>query len=85
MRYGSSESDQMISGRNIVISGVTVYTNYSIEVATVNSAGVGVYSNPFTIYFNASPGPYYYNANQISVCEIYKFTLIYSRLLQFEW
>ena len=64
VRYGevgSSESDkivQMIPGPNIVISGVTVYTDYTIEVATVNSAGVGVYSDPFTIYFDASPGNY---------------------------
>ena len=28
------------------ISGLNAATNYSIEVAAVNSAGTGVYSNP---------------------------------------
>ena len=31
-----------------MISGLLLSTNYSIEVAAVNSAGTGVYSSPVT-------------------------------------
>ena len=54
MRYGvqgSAVGDrtvQMVSGDDTTqttISGLTPSTTYSIEVAAVNSAGTGVYSN----------------------------------------
>ena len=34
------------SATEATISGLTPSTTYSIEVATVNSAGIGVYSDP---------------------------------------
>ena len=52
VRYGVQESGStqtlLISGgatAEIVISGLDSVTNYSIEVAAVNSAGIGPYSN----------------------------------------
>ena len=47
---GSGNTHTMsVSGGDVTeatISGLTPSTNYSIEVATVNSAGIGVYSDP---------------------------------------
>ena len=59
MRYGvqgSAEGDRTVvmvsgdsSGGMDMISGLTAATNYSIEVAAVNSAGTGVYSDPLSV------------------------------------
>ena len=59
MRYGvqgSAEGDRTVvmasgdySGGMYEISGLTPSTNYSIEVAAVNSAGTGVYSDPLIV------------------------------------
>ena len=50
VRYVEAESGstQTVSTteRQLVISGVSTSTNYSVEVAAVNSAGTGVYSSP---------------------------------------
>ena len=58
MRYGvqgSAEGDRTVvmvsgdsSGGMHMISGLTPSTTYTIEVAAVNSAGTGVYSDPIT-------------------------------------
>ena len=49
---GSGRSIQMMSGDSsggmTTISGLTPSTNYSIEVAAVNSAGTGVYNDTVT-------------------------------------
>ena len=37
------------SNTTVTISGLESSTNYSIEVAAVNSAGTGVYSDPLTV------------------------------------
>jgi len=34
---------------NATISGLTPSTSYVIEVAAMNSAGIGVYSEPLTV------------------------------------
>ena len=41
-----TESDH---NETTTISGLTASTNYSIEVAAVNSAGTGVYSSPISV------------------------------------
>ena len=53
MRYGVQGSGRTqtvsVSGGDItetIISGLDIATNYSIEVAAVNNAGIGVYSVP---------------------------------------
>ena len=53
MRYGvqgsGSTQTESVSGgatTEATISGLASATNYSIEVAAVNSAGTGVYSDP---------------------------------------
>ena len=58
MRYGvqgSAEGDRTVvmvsgdsSGGMYMISELTPSTTYTIEVAAVNSAGTGVYSDPLT-------------------------------------
>ena len=49
MQYGvvGSESTQTmsVSGGSVTISSLMSSTTYSIQVAAVNSAGTGVYSN----------------------------------------
>ena len=59
VRYGvqgSAEGDRTVvmasgdsSGGMYMISGLNLSTNYSIEVAAVNSAGTGVYSGPLIV------------------------------------
>ena len=53
VRYVETESGstQTVSTteRQLVISGVSTSTNYSVEVAAVNSAGIGVYSSPILV------------------------------------
>ena len=59
MRYGvqgSAEGDRTVvmasgdsSGGMDMITGLTPSTTYTIEVAAVNSAGTGVYSDPLTV------------------------------------
>ena len=52
MRYGvqgnESTQTESVSGgdTSIIISGLDSFTNYSIEVAAMNSAGNGIFSNP---------------------------------------
>ena len=57
VRYGAVQSGNtqtvLISGgatAETIISGLDLVTNYSIEVAAVNSAGIGPYNDP--IYSN---------------------------------
>ena len=38
-----------ITGSEAMISGLETSTNYSVEVAAVNSAGVGEYSDPIIV------------------------------------
>ena len=56
MRYGiqgsGSTQNESVSGgatTEATISGLTSSTSYVIEVAAVNSAGIGVYSDPLTV------------------------------------
>ena len=59
VRYGvngTAEGDRKVkmatgdsSGGMYTISGLSAATEYTVEVAAVNSAGVGVYSGPITI------------------------------------
>ena len=47
--HGSAVRVKMVSGgdaRQITLYGLTPSTEYTIEVAAVNNAGIGVYSNP---------------------------------------
>ena len=48
---GSTQTSDVSGGgaTNIVISGLTSSTNYTVEVAAVNSVGTGVYSGPYTV------------------------------------
>ena len=55
MRYGEQGSENLevknVSGgvaTEVDITGLANNINYSFEVAAVNSAGIGVYSNPIT-------------------------------------
>ena len=51
VRYNGSTQTRDVSGvdtRQTIISGLNPSTNYSIEVAAVNSADTGVYSDPIT-------------------------------------
>ena len=54
MRYGvqgTAEGDRTTeesSGGMYTISGLSTATEYTVEVAAVNSAGTGVYSDPIT-------------------------------------
>ena len=59
LRYGiqgSAEGDRTVemttgdsSGGIHTISGLSAATEYTVEVAAVNSAGTGVYSDPITV------------------------------------
>ena len=56
MRYGvqgsGSTQTESVSGgatTEAIISGLAAGTNYDIEVAALNSAGTGVYSDPLTV------------------------------------
>ena len=56
MRYGvqgsGSTQTESVSGgatTEATISGLAAGTNYATEVAAVNSAGTGVYSEPLTV------------------------------------
>ena len=58
VRYGegSSEGDRTVeiatgnsNGGMFVISGLSTSTVYTIEVAAVNSADIGIYSDPITV------------------------------------
>ena len=48
---GSTQTESVSGGATTeaTISGLTPSTNYSIEVAAVNSVGVGSYSNSITV------------------------------------
>ena len=59
MRYGvqgdRTTQTMIISGGDadeMTISGLDSSTNYTIEVAAVNSAGIGTYSSPITVLTN---------------------------------
>ena len=57
MRYGVQQSAERTvemvtgdsSGRIYTISGLSAATEYTVEVAAVNSASVGVYSDPIAV------------------------------------
>ena len=52
VRYGvmGSNTETMNAAGNVaMISGLETSTNYSVEVAAVNSAGVGEYSDPIIV------------------------------------
>ena len=53
VRYVETESGSTqtvnTTERELVISRVSTSTNYSVEVAAVNSAGTGVYSDPIFV------------------------------------
>ena len=56
MRYGvqgsGSTQTKDVSGggaTNILISGLTSSTNYTVEVAAENAVGTGVYSDPYIV------------------------------------
>ena len=48
---GSTQTESVSGGATTeaIISGLAAGTNYDIEVAAVNSAGTGVYSDPLTV------------------------------------
>ena len=48
---GSTQTRDVSGGgaTNMVISGLTSSTNYTVEVAAVNSVGTGVYSDPYIV------------------------------------
>ena len=54
-----SGSTQTVSTteRQLVISGVSTSTNYSVELAAVNSAGTGVYSYPIFVTTDGNTFP----------------------------
>ena len=43
---GVSEEDKIVSGSNIRLQELTKQTVYTVEVAAINHAGTGVYSEP---------------------------------------
>ena len=52
LRYSNGTSIVNTSGeesRHHVLTGLTPYTNYSVQVAAVNDGGTGPYSNPLTV------------------------------------
>ena len=54
MRYGEQGSRKalIVSGSaatEVTIFGLTHNTHYTVEVAAVNNAGIGHYSNPFML------------------------------------
>ena len=53
---GSTQTESVSGGATTeaTISGLVAGTNYSIEVAAVNSAGTGVYSDPLTVLTSGS-------------------------------
>ena len=53
-RPGSQESIELSGAENsqVIIAELAISTTYSIEVAAINSAGVGPYSNPITAKTN---------------------------------
>ena len=48
---GSTQTRDVPGGgaTHILISGLTSSTNYTVEVAAVNSVGTGVYSDPYIV------------------------------------
>ena len=48
VRYGEEGTTEVVSGNETTITGLESSTTYSIQVAAVNSAGTGVYSDPIT-------------------------------------
>ena len=52
MRYGvqrNGSTQSLNISRVVTITGLDAATKYSIEVAAMNSAGTGVYSDPISI------------------------------------
>ena len=53
MRTGVEESQEVVEVdgglREATLSGLVSSTNYSIQVAAVNGAGTGSYSDPFSV------------------------------------
>ena len=45
---GQERTTELVSGNETTIIGLESSTTYSIQVAAVNSAGTGVYSDPIT-------------------------------------
>ena len=53
---GSTQTES-VSTTEATISGLAAATNYSIEVAAVNSAGTGVYSAPLNVLTSGKAKP----------------------------
>ena len=77
VRYVETESGstQTVSTteRQLVISRVSTSTNYSVEVAAVNSAGTGVYSDPIFVTTDGNTFPI-----QISILFSFSFSVAIS-------
>ena len=55
LRYGNGTSIVNTTGegsRQHVLTGLTPFTNYSVQVAAVNDGGTGPYSTPLTVKTN---------------------------------
>ena len=72
VQYGVQESESIgrmnVSGdtsTEIILTGLTNATTYYIEVAAVNSAGIGKFSNPITVVTNSKCNFQTYTARQL--------------------
>ena len=66
-KEGSAHASTISLSREMTITGLDMYSNYTIEVAAVNNAGIGIYSVPF----NACTDGELHHANKhtnIQVC-----------------
>ena len=55
---GSTQTVHVSGGGAIILFGLDSSTTYTIEVAAVNSAGIGPYSNPITSLSRTTIGSY---------------------------
>ena len=65
MTVGDSEQDRIASGRSTTLHGLTKQTVYTVEVAAINHAGTGVYSEPQII--RTPDSEYFTHDNLISL------------------
>ena len=61
MQYGvvgsGNPQTMSVSGGSVTISSLMVSTTYSIQVAAVNSAGIGVYSDLLIVHTESKCNP----------------------------
>ena len=49
LRYSNGTSIVNTTGEEYELTGLTPFTNYSVQVAAVNAGGTGPYSSPLTV------------------------------------